>query len=112
MVSPLQPQTHPCPQPFALPFLLLLDAQVRARTECSLLVLGVNDFNTLLGPLLPALKEQAAKYGAAAPARLRDVSLSSLKEVAVLGAGGFGKVCWSCPWSPYVLLIDQPSLAH
>lgn len=45
-------------------------ASVRALTDCSLLVMLRPDFEQLLGPLLPALREAAKQYNLLANSRL------------------------------------------
>lgn len=86
-------------------------ATVRARADAALLALSREDFHRLLGPLLPQLEAAAKRYqgfgggaaataaaagaagaGAAASARLGEVRLADLRHVALLGAGGFGRV--------------------
>ncbi|KAI8463719.1 MAG: putative cGMP-dependent protein kinase [Monoraphidium minutum] len=70
-------------------------ATVRARSDATLLALERSDFHRLLGPLVPALAAAAAHYKGyvAGGARIGgEVLLTDLQQLAVLGAGGFGRV--------------------
>jgi cAMP-dependent protein kinase regulator len=52
-------------------------ASVRALADCSLLVMSRPDFEQLLGPLLPALREAAKQYNMLANSRLGRVGAQS-----------------------------------
>lgn len=69
-------------------------ATVRARSEVSLLVLDRQNFEKLLGPLLPQLETAAKKYSGYRPNKqgVQELNLSELEHLAILGAGGFGRV--------------------
>ncbi|GAX72756.1 hypothetical protein CEUSTIGMA_g212.t1 [Chlamydomonas eustigma] len=79
-------------------------ATVRAMTPVSLLVVERSHFTALMGPLLPTMVKQAEVYLAKARAKggltglgdvartNKEVELSKVKVLSMLGSGGFGQV--------------------
>lgn len=87
-------------------------ATVRARTNVSLLVLDRPNFESLLGPLMPQLQAASKHYTGYKPKQgVQDLVLSEVETLAVLGAGGFGKVTL-VRYRGKVYALKQMSKAH
>lgn len=69
-------------------------ATVKAATEATLLVLDRAGFEDLLGPLQEVLQQQTARYDVSLTTQkiTKPLQPSDLQEVALLGAGAFGRV--------------------
>lgn len=69
-------------------------ATVRAACDSTVLCLGRNDFEKLLGPVEQALRETAAGYDATVIVSkiTKTLILGDFEEIALLGAGAFGRV--------------------
>ncbi|GAB4820005.1 hypothetical protein N2152v2_007051 [Parachlorella kessleri] len=68
-------------------------ATILAASETvKLLELGRAEFDALLGPLQALLERQAAEYDAVNAKITKPITLSDLRQLAMLGTGAFGKV--------------------